>query len=85
MPSRPVLVCALPVALILFLLIGCGQVSPGSSIAPDPGVLKDTSPGQLTALVSIFIGGYDATTRNTTTIHISFESGEQIVKFVAGE
>jgi hypothetical protein len=70
------------------LILGCGAIHgdyPSSQIGPSPIVLSDTSPGQLGVLVGLNMGGYDAATRHTTQMHVSFQHGDRRVNFIAGE
>lgn len=72
---------------LLVLTVCCGG-STGrldSQVGPSPVVLTDTSPGQLSVFVAITLGGYEATSRDSGMVHVSFITGDRPVKFVAGE
>jgi hypothetical protein len=81
---------AVAASLLVLIVAGCGAGSGNtagmSSAGPSPIVLTDTSPGRLQIYVSVTMGGYDARTRDSTTIHIGFAVGTFIpVKFVGDE
>lgn len=59
-----------------------GQVS---FAGPPPITLRDPSPSQLAVFVAMSIGGYDAMTRDKTTINISFSSKGRVVQFAGSE
>jgi hypothetical protein len=52
---------------------------------PPPITLKDTSPGQLSLVMSLEIGGYDAQSRDMTGMDVVFMHQGRVVQFVAGE
>lgn len=62
-------------------------IAPGqaSLSAPAPVVLRDPSPTQLAVLVAVKIGGYDAATRDKTTIDFLFSSKGRVVQFAGSE
>jgi hypothetical protein len=71
------------------LLVSCGSQgtsgSQSSEAGPPPILLRDPSPGQLEAYISVAIGGYEHTTRETTTIRLSFASNGRVVQFAGNE
>src|SRR5258708_12853097 len=81
-------------ALCLFAssqLVGCGTGdSAGTSrsqsdIGAPPILLRDPSPGQLAAYINVTIGGYERTTRETTSVGLSFSSNGRLVQFTGHE
>src|SRR5258708_34659304 len=81
-------------ALCLFAssqLVGCGTGdSAGTSrsqsdIGAHPILLRDPSPGELAAYITVTIGGYERTTRETTTVGLSFSSNGHLVQFTGHE
>ncbi len=78
-------------------LAACGTSNTGSSqdtgIPPGqaslagspPLTLRDPSPSQLTVFVAVQIGGYDAVTRDKTTIDLLFSSKGRAVQFAGSE
>ena len=56
-----------------------------SEAGPPLIVLRNPSPGQLEVNVIVKMGGYDRTTRETTTVSISFSSKDRIVQFAGDE
>lgn len=56
-----------------------------SQAGPPPITLRDPSPRQLSVFVAVKIGGYDATTRNETTIDFLFTSKGRVVQFAGSE
>lgn len=89
MRSRTLLWRSLFLLPLALLVAGCTGGNSGQttdvSIAPDPIVLKDTSPGQLALFVSISMGSYDPANRDTTTIHLGIEAQGRPVQFGADE
>ncbi len=86
----------LPFLLALCLLagsqlVGCGTGdSAGTSraqsdIGAPPILLRDPSPGQLAAYLNVTIGGYERTTRGTTSVSLSFSSNGRLVQFAGHE
>ena len=86
----------LPFLLALCLLagsqlVGCGTGdSAGTSraqsdIGAPPILLRDPSPGQLEAYINVTIGGYEPTTRETTSVGLSFSSNGRPVQFAGHE
>jgi len=86
----------LPFLLALCLLagsqlVGCGTGgSAGTSrsqsdIGAPPILLRDPSPGQLAAYINVTIGGYERTTRETTSVGLSFSSNGRLVQFAGHE
>jgi len=86
----------LPFLLALCLLagsqlVGCGTgdsagTSRGQSDIGDPPILlRDPSPGQLAAYINVTIGGYERTTRETTSIGLSLSSNGRLVQFTGHE
>ncbi len=86
----------LPFLLALCLLagsqlVGCGTGdSAGTSrsqsdIGAPPILLRDPSPGQLAAYINVTIGGYERTTRQTTSVGLSFSSNGRLVQFAGHE
>jgi hypothetical protein len=59
-----------------------GQVSQAGL---SPLILHDPSPGQLSVFVAVKIGGYDAVTRDKTTIDLLFSSKGRAVQFAGSE
>ncbi len=77
-------------AALLFLLAGCtNDVHPGQGVSdhgvPAPIILTDTSPTHLSVAIGVTIGGYDATSRDTTEIAIQFLYNGRLVQFTKGE
>ena len=72
-------------------LVGCGTGdSAGTSrsqsdVGAPPILLHDPSPGQLEAYIYVTMGGYDPTTRETTSIGLSFSSNGRVVQFAGHE
>ncbi len=72
-------------------LVGCGTGdSAGTSrsqsdIGAPPILLRDPSPGQLAAYINVTIGGYEPTTRETTSVGLSFSSNGRLVQFAGHE
>jgi hypothetical protein len=62
-------------------------LSPDSTAGPGscPIILTDTSPGQLDLSLNLMIGGYEADTRDTVELNITFTHQGHTVQFVAGE
>src|SRR5260370_8874422 len=50
-----------------------------------PRLLPDPSPGQLAAYINVTIGGYERTTRETTSVGLSFSSNGRLVQFAGHE
>ena len=86
----------LPFLLALCLLassqlVGCGTGdSAGTSraqsdIGASPILLRDPSPGQLAVYLNVTIGGYEPTTRGTTSVSLSFSSNGRLVQFAGHE
>ncbi len=86
----------LPFLVALYLLagsqlVGCGTGdSAGTSrsqsdIGAPPILLRDPSPGQLAAYINVRIGGYEPTTRETTSVGLSFSSNGHLVQFAGHE
>ncbi len=89
MRSRKLFWRALFILPLMLLVAGCTGVNSAQttdvSVAPDPIVLRDTSPGQLALFVALNMGSYDPATRDMTTIHIGIEAQNRPVQFVADE
>lgn len=72
-------------------LAGCGTGgSAGTShaqsdIGAPPILVRDPSPGQLAAYINVTIGGYERTTRETTSVGLSFSSNGHLVQFAGHE
>ncbi len=72
-------------------LVGCGTGdSAGTSraqsdIGAPPILLRDPPPGQLVAYINVTIGGYEPTTRETTSVGLSFSSNGRLVQFAGHE
>jgi hypothetical protein len=72
-------------------LVGCGKGdSVGTSraqsdVGAPPIPLRDPSPGQLEAYINVTMGGYEPTTRETTSIGLSFSSSGRLVQFAGHE
>jgi hypothetical protein len=86
----------LPFLLALCLLagsqlVGCGTGDSAgtsraqSNIGAPPIRLRDPSPGQLAAYINVTIGGYEPTTRETTSVGLSFSSNGRLVQFAGHE
>lgn len=56
-----------------------------SQAAPSPVVLADTSAGQLALSVGVNMGGYDASTRDKTSIDVFLQHDGRPVQFIKGE
>lgn len=50
-----------------------------------PVLLRNPSPGQLEVFISVTMGGYDRTTRETSTIGLAFQPNGRPVQFVGQE
>src|SRR5258708_18772762 len=72
-------------------LVGCGigdsagTARAQSDIGAPPILLRDPSPGQLAAYINVTIGGYEPTTRQTTSVGLSFSSNGRLVQFAGHE
>jgi hypothetical protein len=72
-------------------LVGCGTGNSAgtsrsqSDIGAPPILLRDPSPGQLAAYINVTIGGYEPTTRETTSVGLSFSSNGRLVQFAGHE
>lgn len=71
-------------------LVGCGTgdsegTSGSSDVGAAPILLHDPSPGQLEAHINVTMGGYDPTTRETTSVGLSFSSNGRLVQFAGHE
>jgi len=86
----------LPFLLALCLLagsqlVGCGTGDSAgtsraqSNIGAPPILLRDPLPGRLAAYLNVTIGGYEPTTRETTSIGLSFSSNGRLVQFAGHE
>ncbi len=86
----------LPFLVALYLLagsqlVGCGTGdSAGTSrshsdTGAPPILLRDPSPGKLEAYINVTIGGYEPTTRETTSVGLSFSSHGRLVQFAGHE
>ncbi len=79
------------VMALCFLLASCGTGdSAGTSSAQSSRVLppiplRNPSPRQLEAAISVAIGGYDRTTRDMTSIRLAFGFHERTVQFAGNE
>jgi hypothetical protein len=62
-----------------------GTVPSRSDRADPPILLRDPSPGQLEVYINVTIGGYERTTREQTTIGLSFASNGRLVQFAGHE
>ena len=83
--------------LVSSQLAACGSSNTGSSqdtgippghaseAGPPPLTLRDPSPSQLSVFVAVQIGGYDAVTRDKTTIDFLFSSQGRAVQFAGSE
>jgi len=70
--------------------IGSSQdtsIAPGqaSEAGPPPLTLRNPSPSQLSVFVAVQIGGYDAVTRDKTTIALLFSSKGRAVQLAGSE
>jgi len=69
-------------------LVGCGSQGTSrsqSDIGAPPILLRDPSPSQLEAFINATMGGYERTTREMTTIGLSFSSNGRLVQFAGHE
>ncbi len=62
-----------------------GTVPSQSDRADPPILLHGPPPGQLGAYINVTIGGYERTTREQTTIGLSFASNGRLVQFAGHE
>src|SRR2546421_6974455 len=76
---------SLVAGLVASMLVACGAVEHGDSVAVQPTVLADSSPRNLNAAVIVSLGGYDVNTRDHALLDVNVMSGGKPVKFVAGE